>query len=217
MDHSYTNTKPEQSLKWTAEGISAVLFDIDDTLTYYKDDSAPVDECEIRTGEAFVDAAGQALSFDQVQKRIQGKIEVFSDTAPTIKALHKAGLDLYTASTNACTIARAKLSLAGLAHAGGSPYFKGMLGGSQISPPGKASSRFFTDLLAHYTLNPQSVMHVGDHMVFDIEFARDAGITHVIQIDRAQKEPVLELHPTGLSINSLNLLPSLLGLGAVTT
>lgn len=169
--------------------VSAVLFDIDQTLTHHN-----------------------GASNVGPEKPGSPAFQVFPEVARTIRALHAAGFDLYTATTNAAVAASAKLALAGLAAHGASPYFKGLLGGSELSPEGKTSPVFFRDLLRHYELDPEQVAHVGDDPVRDVCFARQAGIRWVIQIDRTQSEPVRALEPSGLAIQRLDLLIDLLKL-----
>src|SRR5690606_7665756 len=121
-----------------------------------------------------------------------------------------------TATTNAASVALEKLALGGLASGKSSPYFKGILGGNELSPRGKTSAQFFRDLLTHYQLDPETVLHVGDHPFLDVTCPLEAGI-QVAQINRQQEEPVRELESGGISINRLDLLPELLGIAEPVT
>lgn len=177
--------------------ISVVLFDIDDTLTYRLDQHPCV--------------SGRPASHSA-----ENGTRMFADAAPTIRMLHSAGFELYTATTNAASVALEKLALGQLTKGGASPYFKGILGGEELSPGGKTSARFFHNLLHYYQLDPSTVLHVGDDPVLDVVCPLEAGIQYVAQINRSQKEPVRILDSGGISINCLDLLPKLLGIEKFT-
>lgn len=182
--------------------ISAVLFDIDGTLTYRPDQHPSWNE---KGGLACV-------SGGQTPNALENGIRMFSDAPPTIRTLHSAGFELYTATTNASSVALEKLALGKLAEGNTSPYFRGVLGGEELSPGGKTSALFFHNLLKHYKLDPSMVLHVGDDPVLDVLCPLEAGIRHVAQINRSQKESVRTLDSGGISINRLELLPELLGI-----
>ena len=180
--------------------VSVILFDIDGTLTYRRDRYP-----------------SNSLLGRPSSSSLADGTQMFPDAPGVIRTLPEAGYELYTATTNAASIARQKLALGGFNNGGCAAYFKGVMGGEEISPGGKTSARFFGNLLRYYGLDAAKVLHVGDDPVLDVLCPLEAGIPNVVQIKRSQEEPVVPLASGGLAINDLSLLPELLGIDVGAT
>lgn len=121
---------------------------------------------------------------------------VFPDAAPCLERLKAEGFRLAVVSNWDRTLHQA------LRHNGLDGYFEFALASLQEGTE-KPDPRIFQIALARLGLSTQEVIHVGDHLVDDIEGARNAGIRSV-HLDR--------FGPIQGSIGTLSDLPGCLGL-----
>ncbi|GAF80267.1 unnamed protein product [marine sediment metagenome] len=79
----------------------------------------------------------------------------------------------------------------------------GAMGGEEISRGGKCGPGFYRALLQRAEATPESTVMVGDDLEADLAFAREAGISQVIIIDRTQDEDWKVFEDGARFVNSL--------------
>lgn len=230
-------TNPSRS-PWRA---STVLFDMDDTMTGPSGQTTGktfgtvladvVARCngldrtaaEARIRSTFdienetVDAHYAALGirpedlWGDLVEWVRVEVQGYPDAVEAVKVLDERGFRLATATTNARLMCLAKLHVAGLATRTGSPYFDHVLGGSEVHPAGKTCPAFFESLLALLGADGGDVVMVGDNPVADLLYARQAGIHQVALVCRDQQQACVRTDVGALILNSLAVLPDLIG------
>ena len=161
--------------------------------------------------EAHLNALG--IDFDAYWNSLidwqQRNLEVYGDAVTMIRLLHDMGVRMYPASTNSSLACRAKLARAGLTGSRGPGYFTELFGGSDVCPGGKAGPEFFRAVLARIGCDAREVVMVGDDVKADLQYARGAGIEHVVIVRRDQRSPWTR--QTGaIFVKSLTIVPSML-------
>ena len=138
-------------------------------------------------------------------------LAAYPDAVDMIKTLHAGGCALYTATTNSRMAALSKLAHAGLADIDGSPYFQGFFGGD-ICEMGKGTPVFFQTILELSGFAPGDCLMIGDHPEQDCAAARAAGIEQVVLARRDQARDIVAEADGGIYVNSLMVVPKLLGI-----
>jgi len=128
------------------------------------------------------------------------------DAVEVVPELHRRGFRLFTATTNGSLACRLKLWAAGLGDEAGSPYFERLLGGSEVHPRGKSGPWFFTSLLERVGLGPDQVVMVGDNPLADLQYARDAGYTQIVIVNRDLEADCLPAGPGAVFVRRLTAL-----------
>ena len=83
------------------------------------------------------------------------------------------------------------------------PYYKEVLGGSEVHPKGKNGPFFYSALLKNLNLDPAEVLMIGDNYEAEAVFAVEAGITNFGIVDRNWKEDRMHDECGVLLVNSL--------------
>lgn len=128
--------------------------------------------------------------WQQVVKYFTRSISVFPDADFLLKELRKRNFAVYPATTNSSFAILAKLAVGGLATEMKTPYFKTVLGGSEVHPKGKSGPFFYRALMEKLKIKPEDVVMIGDNYKADAEFALEAGIKHIVIVDRSQVEDI---------------------------
>ncbi len=103
-----------------------------------------------------------------------------------LKAL--SGIRVYPATTNPRLFILGKLASGGLANETGSPVFDDSFGGEEVSTGGKCGPGFYHALCARTGTEPAHCVMIGDDPLFDLDYARAAGIERVFIVNRDQTE-----------------------------
>jgi len=137
---------------------------------------------------------------------------VFPGAASMLRRLHETGFNLYPATTNGAFAISAKLAVGGLAEDMRAPYFRKLLGGSEVYPAGKSCPEFFASLLEKLGLAADETVMIGDNPVADLLHAQQAGIAKVILPRRTQEEAIVVEPDGGIYVKSLSVVPGILRL-----
>jgi len=140
---------------------------------------------------------------ERLVEHFKKSISVFPDADFLLKELRKQNFDVYPATTNSSFAILTKIAVGGLAKDLKTPYFKTLMGGSEVHPEGKSGPFFYTALMEKLKVSPETVLMIGDNREADAYFAIAAGIKYVVIIDRAQKEAVLHGKQGEIIVNSL--------------
>lgn len=125
-------------------------------------------------------------------------IEVPDDAVEFLKKAKQTGFTVCTATTNSRMTALGKLAAGGMAEFEGSPYINQFFGGDVIDG-GKSSPDFYRAILMKLQLPPERVVMIGDSLLADGQWAREAGIEQIVIINRYATEP-LHISPEGFPV-----------------
>lgn len=126
------------------------------------------------------------------------------------------GLRIYPATTNPRLFILGKLASGGLADAAGTTAFDDCYGGEEISPGGKCGPGFYHALCARTNTHPADCFMVGDEVVPDLDYARQAGLERVFIVCRTQAEPFRRTAGGGMFVNTLDVALSMIKSGRPT-
>ena len=217
-----------------------VLVDVDDTLTCHTGDqdenpflSALLAVLVSDKGVAESDAARHAAEaydpehecisrgvarlgidpkhyWDELMPQVERCVRVYPDALEMLESLCAMGFRLHPATTNSGLTIRAKLAVAGLATRTRSAHFGRLLGGSEVDAAGKSGPRFFRKLVQTLGLAIEDTVMVGDNPVADLAYAREAGVPHVILVQRDQPQPCRPDNQGNFTVSRLSLVPRML-------
>jgi len=137
-------------------------------------------------------------------------ISVFPDADFLLKELKKQNFNVYPATTNSSFAILTKIAVGGLAKDLNTPYFKTLMGGSEVHPEGKSGPFFYIALMEKLKVSPETVLMIGDSREADADFAIAAGIKDVVIIDRAQEESISHGDQGEIIVNSLEKVVNML-------
>lgn len=119
-----------------------------------------------------------------------------------LKAL--PGIRVYPATTNPSLFILGKLASGGLADETGTPVFDECFGGEEVSAGGKCGPGFYHALCARTGADPSTCFMIGDEPLFDLDYAREAGIERVFIVDREQEARRRDGDNGGIFVSTLD-------------
>ena len=119
-----------------------------------------------------------------------------------LKAL--PGIRVYPATTNPCLFILGKLASGGLADEMGTPVFDDCFGGEEVCTGGKCGPGFYHALCERTGTEPAHCFMIGDEPLYDLDYAREAGIERVFIVDRGQTERRRDGANGGIFVSTLD-------------
>ena len=149
-------------------------------------------------------------TWNQIIKWHDDHLVVYEDAVSMIKRLHSMNFPLYVTSNNPILGCLLKLQRAGLGTLEGTPWFKDILGSSNLKGQ-KSSVDFWKRALAYTGLAPEDIVVIGDNLKDDFQVPSQAGIRHFFLVDRKWKDPFV-CEDGVCFVNSLQQVPDYLEL-----
>lgn len=137
-------------------------------------------------------------------------LHVYPDAVAMVKRLYRLGFPLYPATTNSAFLITAKFATGNLATYMHVPYYKAILGGSEVYPKGKSCPEFYKALMKKFSLKAKETLMIGDNPLADLLYARQSGIKNVVLVRRTQKDDCIIENDGCIYVRSLRIVPDML-------